>query len=66
MLERDEMGFGSPDGGPNSLESNRVLRDILRSKGYNVTYVEYPGAHDLLWAAAPLADALQVLFGDKM
>jgi enterochelin esterase-like enzyme len=66
MLERDEMGFGSPDGGPNALESNRVLRDMLRAKGYEATYVEYPGGHDLLWAAAPLADALQVVLRYEM
>jgi enterochelin esterase-like enzyme len=61
MLERDEMGYGSPDGGPNALESNRMLRDMLHAKGYEVTYVEYPGAHDLLWAPATLVDALKIL-----
>jgi enterochelin esterase family protein len=65
MLERDEMGFGSPDGGPNALESNRMMRDKLRSLGYEVQYGEYPGGHDLLWGAAPVADALKILIGKK-
>ncbi len=61
MLERDEMGFGSPDGGPNALESNRMMHDVLLELGHEVQYVEYPGGHDLLWGAAPVADALKVL-----
>jgi len=63
MLERDEMGFGSPDGGSNALESNRMMRDLLRKLGYEVHYIEYPGGHDLLWGAAPVADALKILIG---
>jgi enterochelin esterase family protein len=63
MLERDEMGFGSPDGGPNALESTRTMRDMLLERGYEVHYVEYPGGHDLLWGAAPVADALKILMG---
>ncbi len=58
MLERDEMGHGSPDGGPNAIQSNRFIRDVLRARGYDVTYTEYPGGHDLLWAPATLAQAL--------
>jgi enterochelin esterase family protein len=58
MLERDEMGFGSPDGGPNAIQSNRFIRGVLRAKSYDVTYTEYPGGHDLLWAPATLAQAL--------
>ena len=61
MLERDEMGYGLPDGGLNALECNRIVRDLLRSQGYQVTYCEYPGAHDLLWAATTLVDALKTL-----
>jgi enterochelin esterase family protein len=63
MLERDEMGFGSPDGGPNALKSNMMMRAVLRELGYEVHYDEYPGGHDLLWGAAPVADALKVLIG---
>ena len=64
VLEIDEMGFGSPDGGLNAVQSNRYLRDILQAKGYTVTYVEYAGGHDLLWGGATLADALKVLLNN--
>lgn len=60
-LERDEMGFGMPDGGPNALMSNRAMQALLHAKGYAVTYWEYPGGHDLLWAPATLAAGLQAL-----
>ena len=61
MLERDEMGYASPDGGPNAIQSNRFIRDVLRARGYDVTYTEYSGGHDLLWAPATLAQALLAL-----
>ena len=61
MLEIDEMGFGSPDGGLNAVESNRYMRNVLQAQGYEVTYVEYAGGHDMLWGGATLADGLKVL-----
>lgn len=61
MLECDEMGFGSSDGGPNAVDSNCIVRNFLRARGYQVTYSEYTGGHDLLWGAATLADALKML-----
>ena len=60
-LERDEMGFGMPDGGPSALTSNRAMHTLLQAKGYTVTYWEYPGGHDLLWGPATLAAGLQAL-----
>lgn len=61
VLEIDEMGCGSPDAGLNAVQSNRYIRDVLKAKGNNVTYVEYAGGHDLLWGGATLADGLKVL-----
>jgi len=50
-------------GTPHALESNRMMRDVLRELGYEMHYAEYPGGHDLLWGAAPVADALKMLAG---
>ena len=61
MLEIDEMGCGSPDGGLDAVQGNRYIRDVLQAKGCKVTYVEYAGGHDLLWGGITLADGLKVL-----
>jgi len=61
MLEIDEMGCGSPDGGLNAVQSNRYMRNVLQAEGYVVTYVEYAGGHDMLWGGATLADGLKAL-----
>ncbi|MFG1480012.1 enterochelin esterase [Xanthobacter sp. V4C-4] len=43
------------------LDTSRHLRDVLRAKGYDVSYREYAGGHDyLVWRGA-LADALLAL-----
>lgn len=46
------------DGGPTQLAANRHLRDVLVSKGYPVTYVEYSGGHDYSSLENPLFAAL--------
>ena len=33
----------------------------LEAQGYEVTYVEYAGGHDLLWGGMTLANGLRVL-----
>lgn len=43
------------------LDTSRHLRDVLKAKGYDVSYREYAGGHDyLVWRGA-LADALLAL-----
>jgi enterochelin esterase family protein len=44
-----------------NLMGNRHLRDVLRAKGYDVTYREVGGNHDYLHWRAMLADALMTL-----
>jgi len=45
------------------LMGNRHLRDVLRAKGYDVTYREVGGGHDFLHWRAMLADGLMALLG---
>ena len=44
-----------------NLMSNRHLRDVLRAKGYDVTYREVGGGHDFVHWRAMLADGLMTL-----
>lgn len=46
---------------PGILDTSRHLRDVLKAKGYDVSYREYAGGHDyLVWRGA-LADGLLAL-----
>jgi len=51
--------------GDSMLQCNRRLRDILRLKGYPVTYREYSDAHDYQTWRESLADGLIALLGVK-
>lgn len=47
--------------GPSILNSSKTLRDVLRTKGYSVSYVEYAGGHDYISWQETLAVGLQEL-----
>lgn len=49
---------GLLDGGPTQLAANQYMRDTLQSRGYQVSYREYSGGHDLSSLEYPLAQAL--------
>jgi len=45
------------------LEESRHLRDVLRARGYDVSYREFVGGHDRLTWRGSLADGLIALIG---
>jgi enterochelin esterase family protein len=46
---------------PSTLAGNRVMRDVLVSKGYKVHYTEFCGGHDYISWQGTLAGGLQAL-----
>ena len=60
LFENDVSGVGGQ-----ILEHNRHLRDVLRAKGYEVRYQEFPGGHDRLHWRGSLADGLLSLIGTR-
>jgi enterochelin esterase-like enzyme len=59
-LELDHSGQGG-----SILIPNRAFRDVLLSKGYEVHYQQFQGAHDYLSWRGTLADGLILLMGVK-
>jgi enterochelin esterase-like enzyme len=57
-MELDMTGHGG-----SILVPNRHLRDVLRAKGYDVSYREFIGAHDYASWRETLADGLILLIG---
>jgi enterochelin esterase family protein len=57
-----ELGV-SPFHGVSLLESNRRFRDVLRGKGYALTYREVPGGHEYASWRGTFAEALPLFFG---
>ena len=49
----------------NMVLENRRLNDVLTAKGYQVTYSEYNGGHDMLCWRGSLADGLIALVGKQ-
>ena len=56
-----ENGFKDPS----MLVANRHMRDVLRAKGYPVTYAEYVGGHDYPCWEITLPHGLLALVGDN-
>ncbi len=48
----------------NMIGVNKILRDVLQSKGYEVKYEEFKGGHDYLCWGENLANGLISLIGD--
>ncbi|MFP2911100.1 alpha/beta hydrolase-fold protein [Pyxidicoccus sp. 3LFB2] len=53
----------SPGNSPSQLVANRHLRDVLRARGYDVSYRELNGGHDYIGWRGGLADGLMSLLG---
>jgi enterochelin esterase family protein len=49
----------------NMIGVNKTLRDVLRTKGYEVEYEEFKGGHDYLCWGENLANGLSSLIGHK-
>jgi enterochelin esterase family protein len=52
-----------PGACPTMLDANRRMRDVLRTKGYDLQYVEYNGGHDSVSWRGTFADGLAFLLG---
>lgn len=48
---------------PTQLTNSRHMRNVLQAKGYDVHYVEYPGAHDFIWWHSMVVEGLLALLG---
>lgn len=64
-LDAGSMEVDRSGGGGDILLTNRDFRNILLSKGYEVHYQQFQGAHDYLSWRGTLADGLILLMGGK-
>jgi enterochelin esterase-like enzyme len=64
-LDAGSMEVDRSGGGGSILVPNRDFRNVLLSKGYEVHYQQFQGAHDYLSWRGTLADGLILLMGVK-
>lgn len=64
-LEVGRFEIGAPADGVSLVEANRRFRDVLLSKGYELTYREIEGGHEYLSWRATLAEALPLFFSPR-
>jgi enterochelin esterase family protein len=62
-IDVGKFEFDATGDGFGTLEPARRLRDVLRAKGYDVTYQEFLSGHDDITWRGSFADALIALFG---
>ncbi len=60
-----ERGLRMFDGAPEQLAINRRMRDVLRARGYELTYREYAGGHDCPSWEHCLPEGLEALLGKR-
>ena len=44
-------------------KATRIMRDVMREKGYSITYAEFPESHNWLNWRARLSDILRTFWG---
>ncbi|MDB4964531.1 MAG: putative esterase [Myxococcales bacterium] len=62
-MEVGSFEIGGPRAETTQLAGNRHLRDVLRARGYDVSYQEFAGNHTYVCWRGTLADGLAALFG---
>jgi enterochelin esterase-like enzyme len=62
-MEVGSLEVGGPRSETTMLAANRHLRDVLRARGYDVTYHEFVGNHTYLCWRGTIADGVTALLG---